>query len=101
MTEPQDCYSKALPGEPRFTLIGRDPHAPAVIRHWANLREYEGEIDPKIDGARKIASDMEAYRAELVKADEAAEAQRIADIERTIAVDNSILRRAVNALRGR
>ena len=33
-----DCYAKALPNEPLFVLLGRDPDAPGAIETWANLR---------------------------------------------------------------
>lgn len=35
---PNDCYDKAEPDEPRFTLIGRDPFAPGLIELWAAMR---------------------------------------------------------------
>jgi len=33
-----DCYEKALPDEPMFILLGRDPQAPALVRQWAERR---------------------------------------------------------------
>lgn len=30
-----DCYSKALPNEPMFVLLARDPYAPELIDQWA------------------------------------------------------------------
>lgn len=35
---PNDCYAKAEPDEPMFTLLARDPLAPDLIRLWAALR---------------------------------------------------------------
>jgi hypothetical protein len=43
-----DAYSKAEADEPVFTLLGRDPVAPALIEAWAYLRS--GQI-----GAAEIA----------------------------------------------
>jgi len=33
------CYSAALPDEPMFVLLARDPQAPELVRKWANERE--------------------------------------------------------------
>lgn len=79
-----DCYHKAEPGEPKFTLIGRDPLAPGLVRLWAALRDgdvvdaaecfsdlvsnmseakYPREHDAeKILNARKIAFELEKWR---------------------------------------
>jgi hypothetical protein len=35
---PNDCYANALPDEPMFTLLARDPDGPSVVRYWAGLR---------------------------------------------------------------
>ncbi len=34
-----ECYHKALPDEPVFTLLGRDPQAPGLVLLWATERE--------------------------------------------------------------
>ena len=76
-------------GEPFFTLLGRDPAAPHIIRSWAFRRcghhalaqqevakanavtvheETQQPGDPQIASAFKIADEMEAYlRREIVK----------------------------------
>ena len=95
-----DCYSRSLPGEPRFTLLGRDPHAPAVIRHWANMREYEGESVEKVNDARGIAQAMEEYRASLVKIDPALELVRVTTAKAHAAEEEGALRRLVRRLKG-
>ncbi len=33
-----DCYENALPDEPTFVLLGRDPQAPYLVTEWANIR---------------------------------------------------------------
>lgn len=33
-----DCYHKAEQGEPKFTLLARDPVAPDIVRLWASVR---------------------------------------------------------------
>lgn len=33
-----DCYQKAEEGEPKFTLLARDPLAPFLVALWAALR---------------------------------------------------------------
>lgn len=64
-----DCEGKALPDEPKFTLLARDPHAPQLVRDWAQRRE--GTIDARerpasdmaiVIEARKCADDMERWR---------------------------------------
>lgn len=34
-----DCYHKAEPDEPKFTLLARDPLAPFLVALWAALRK--------------------------------------------------------------
>lgn len=64
-----DCYANAEPDEPIFILLGRDPHAHAAVRKWANDREamIHAEIKPASDmhmvwEARECADAMEAYQ---------------------------------------
>lgn len=38
MIEQLDCYHRAEPDEPKFTLIARDPVAADFIRAWAFIR---------------------------------------------------------------
>lgn len=33
-----DCYSNALPDEPMFILLARDPMAPEIVQMWASTR---------------------------------------------------------------
>lgn len=33
-----DCYQKALPDEPLFTLLARDPDFERLVNEWANRR---------------------------------------------------------------
>lgn len=33
-----DCYAKALPDEPMFHLLARDPAAPELIRIWVAIK---------------------------------------------------------------
>lgn len=37
--DPNGCFQRALPDEPLFTLLARDPDAPRLIRLWADKRE--------------------------------------------------------------
>ncbi len=59
---PYDCLSKAEPDEPIFTLLARDPIAPATIRSWADRAEAAGEKPEKVQEARRCASQMEVWR---------------------------------------
>ncbi len=65
-----DCYAKALPDEPLFVLLGRDPNAPKYIQDWARDRELDivRGLRPETDRtmvveARQCAMDMFAWRA--------------------------------------
>lgn len=33
-----DCYARALPDEPYFILLARDPFAPILVKMWAAWR---------------------------------------------------------------
>ncbi len=59
-----DCYANAEPDEPMFILLGRDRHAPSVVRQWADMREIEGEDPAKVAEARQCAEAMEDFREE-------------------------------------
>ena len=47
-----DCYGNALPDEPMFVLLARDPEFSTLVRQWANQRASDIEC-----GERPI-SDM-------------------------------------------
>jgi hypothetical protein len=34
-----DCYANALPDEPMFILLARDPSAPLLVERWAIERD--------------------------------------------------------------
>jgi len=36
-----DCYANALPDEPMFILLARDPSAPGLVEDWASIRNKE------------------------------------------------------------
>lgn len=57
------CYAAALPDEPMFVLLGRDPQAPQIVRAWAAQRLA------LVYGSQRPASDIAKAR----------EAQRLAD----------------------
>lgn len=69
-----DCYRKALPDEPMFTLLARDRHAPDSVDKWADNREleirrgYGGDKNKLADElhqlalARQCAGAMRAWR---------------------------------------
>jgi hypothetical protein len=58
-----DCYAKLLPDEPHFVLMGRDKHAPAVIKMWAQLRIDDGEDPAKVAEALTCVGAMMHWRA--------------------------------------
>lgn len=64
-----DCFGKALPDEPVFTLLGRDVQAPGIILIWATEREVgiaEGRFPASdmamVVEARELAHRMLAWR---------------------------------------
>jgi hypothetical protein len=66
-----DCYGNALPDEPMFVLLARDPNAPVLIRQWANKRRLDiqtGERPPTdipmVQEALDCADAMERWRRE-------------------------------------
>lgn len=62
------CYEAALPDEPIFTILARDPAGPATLQFWAQERNRVGKTDnpedcDRIDNALRDAEDMTAWRA--------------------------------------
>lgn len=57
-----DCYGAALPDEPLFVLLGRDPLAPLVVRMWADLRELTRGRSQKVSDAGDCSLAMENWR---------------------------------------
>lgn len=56
-----DCYAAALPDEPLFVLLGRDPLAPALVELWATTREALGEDSAAVGDARDVAAAMKQH----------------------------------------
>lgn len=61
-----DCYANALPDEPMFILLARDPDAPFHVFEWALRREHA------INAGERPESD----RAMVAEAKECAEKMR-------------------------
>lgn len=59
-----DCYANAADDEPMFVLLGRDRHAPVLVRLWALLRARDNEDEEKLEEALACAANMEAYSRE-------------------------------------
>lgn len=64
-----DCYENALPDEPMFHLLARDPDFARLVRLWADRREADcicGErpIDDlkMVNEARDCATEGETWR---------------------------------------
>lgn len=64
-----DCYANALPDEPMFILLGRDPSAPSKVRAWAEDRQTDIRLGKRpetdmsaVTDARQCADDMERWR---------------------------------------
>ncbi len=59
-----DCYTNAEPDEPMFILLGRDKHAPLLVKLWADLRQLDGEDIAKVSEAIQCATNMAKFRGE-------------------------------------
>jgi hypothetical protein len=64
-----DCYENALPDEPMFVLLARDPDMPDLVREWADRRQFaidngeRPETDQAmVEEARSCASSASAWR---------------------------------------
>jgi hypothetical protein len=71
---PHDCYARALPDEPIFTLIARDRGAAECVRQWARERLADIAIGARPESDRdqvaeayECARAMEAWRAANVR----------------------------------
>lgn len=67
-----DCYAAALPDEPLFHLLGRDPAFPATVRFWMGERARLGknvESDDlgKLGEAGQVADKAQAWRDQIVE----------------------------------
>lgn len=68
-----DCYAAALPDEPLFHLLGRDPAFPATVRFWMGERSRLGknvESDDlgKLGEAGQVADKAEDWRRTITEA---------------------------------
>ena len=64
-----DCYDKAEPDEPIFTLLGRDEDAPLLIQIWVELRRRRHENNAVLAEALSCMFAMQAYRKERKEKD--------------------------------
>ncbi len=55
------CYDKAADDEPIFVLRAQDGIAPMVVRMWADMAEYLGVSEEKVEEARLLADQMEEW----------------------------------------
>jgi hypothetical protein len=65
------CYEAALPDEPMFVILGRDPAGPATLEFWANERHRQGKTtDPddnsRIGGSLREADEMRDWRKRMI-----------------------------------
>lgn len=66
-----DCYANALPDEPMFVLLARDPMAPELVLDWAMRREEDIAVGDRpesdramVEEARTCARNMKQWRKE-------------------------------------
>lgn len=65
-----DCYDAALPDEPMFILLARDPSAPGLVNKWASERQHAIRVGQRslkdremVHEALRCAEDMHRWRA--------------------------------------
>jgi hypothetical protein len=49
--------------EPTFTLRARDKLAPSMVALWASRASSQGSPSAKVEGALKVAEEMELWQA--------------------------------------
>lgn len=64
---PNACYDRALPDEPLFTLLGRDPTAPFVVLFWMQLRNLMFGVSDQILEAGQCVEEMRNWAVKLGK----------------------------------
>jgi hypothetical protein len=64
-----DCYANALPDEPMFVLLARDPSAPEIVEKWADARSQAIRLGRRsmcdielVAEARNLANTMREWR---------------------------------------
>lgn len=55
-----DCYEKALPNEPRFTLLARDPDFARLVRKWTKRRVADIQAGERPDSDYGLIGEAEA-----------------------------------------
>lgn len=65
------CYEAALPDEPMFVILGRDPAGPATLLFWAQERINQGKTKQIDDNARigaavRESEEMREWRDKLI-----------------------------------
>jgi len=71
LIESDPCFVKAMPDEPAFVLLARDPMAPALVRLWVAARRVaiaEG-ARPMSDLQQVTLAELEAERMEAWRRD--------------------------------
>ncbi len=61
---PFDCYGKALPDEPMFVLLARDPYAAVLVQRWIDWAVLNSKDPRQIAAARQTKRLMEDWRAD-------------------------------------
>lgn len=56
-----DCYANALPDEPTFTLLARDPDFFHLVRKWAKRRSKAIQCGDRPDGDMMMVAEQCAY----------------------------------------
>lgn len=82
-----DCYANALPDEPMFVLLARDPDAPDQVEAWAwgrydaiRMGERPASDMAMVEEARECAKAMRAWRA----ANDGAWRNKKSDVDRSM-----------------
>lgn len=60
---PNDCYHKALPDEPKFTLLARDPDFFRLIVEWARRRQHDINCGERPDSDFELVKEAQNLAA--------------------------------------
>lgn len=61
-----DCYANALPDEPMFVLLARDPDAPRLVEEWARKRQADIDRGARPKEDQEMVSEAMACAIDMI-----------------------------------
>lgn len=62
-----DCYANALPDEPMFVLLARDPSAPFLVTNWASRRLAEIKAGTRPESDRAMVDEADECARKMLE----------------------------------